>query len=225
MVARLVAARAVHLGDLEARLDGDVDGLRELREVALVDAERAVDVAAPARRARRPTAAPRARARDRPLRRRRARTRRPRARSRRPRDRRTRAASSLRAFSSCSGNAARNAVEHLGGRRPILELHERRRRVVLRGRANRRRRRALRDAQEVTRGRAIVLRLVGLLGLLVDRRREVVDERLPPLVLGRRQRRAPRRTRARPPDSRASSNDECATTVHAVRRSAGSAVG
>ena len=45
VVARLVAARAVHLGDLGARLDGDVDGLRELRDVALVDAERAVDVA------------------------------------------------------------------------------------------------------------------------------------------------------------------------------------
>jgi hypothetical protein len=45
VVARLVAARAIHLGHLRARLDGDVDGLRELLDVALVGVESAVDVA------------------------------------------------------------------------------------------------------------------------------------------------------------------------------------
>ena len=86
------------------------------------------------------------------------------------------------------GKRCAKRVENFGGRRPVLQLHQRRGRVVLGGRPNRRRRRAFRDAQEVARRGAIVLRLVRLLGLLVDRRREVVDERLPPFVLGRRQR-------------------------------------
>src|SRR5688572_17652705 len=45
VVTRLVAACAMDFGDLRANLDGDLDGLRELCNVALVDAERAVDVA------------------------------------------------------------------------------------------------------------------------------------------------------------------------------------
>ena len=187
VVARLVAARAVHLGDLEARLDGNVDGLRELREVALVDAERGVDVA----RLLVELAG---------------------------RQQRLALELGIRRFGGHAlvlggrergfavlaiderellrrfgvqlviGKRRAEPVEDRGGRRPILKLHERRRRVVLRGRPDRRRRRAFRDPQEVARRGTIVLRLVGLLGLLVDRRREIVDERLPPCVLGRRQR-------------------------------------
>src|SRR6185503_20437828 len=72
--------------------------------------------------------------------------------------------------------------------RPILELHERGRRVVLGVRPDRRRRRTLRDPQEVACRGAIVLRFVGLLGLFVDRRREIVDEGLPLRIVGGRQR-------------------------------------
>src|SRR6185503_631285 len=86
------------------------------------------------------------------------------------------------------GERCAELVEDRGGGRPILELHERGRRVVLGVRPNRRRWRALRDPQEVAGRGTIVLRRVGLLGLLVDRRREVVDERLPLGILGGRER-------------------------------------
>ena len=84
------------------------------------------------------------------------------------------------------GERRAEAVEHGRGCRPVLELHQRGGRVVLGGRPNRRRRRALRDSQEMAGGGAVILRLVGLLGLLVDRRRQIVDERLPRFILGRR---------------------------------------
>jgi hypothetical protein len=85
------------------------------------------------------------------------------------------------------GERLPEAVENRGRRGPVLQLHESRRGIVLGGGPDRRRRRALRDAQEVARRGAVVLGLVRLLGLLVDRRGEVVDERPPAWIVGGRQ--------------------------------------
>ncbi len=86
------------------------------------------------------------------------------------------------------GPAAAECFEHARRRRPFLQLQERRGRVVLRRRADLRRRRRLLDPQEIVGGRAIVLGGIRLFTLLVDRSCEVVDQRLALLVVLRRQR-------------------------------------
>src|SRR5262249_42456855 len=81
---------------------------------------------------------------------------------------------------------APEGVEHRRGPRPVLEVDQRRAGVVLGQRPDLRGGCGLRDPQEVIGGRPVVLGLVGLLALLVDRRRQVLDHGLPRLVVGRR---------------------------------------
>jgi hypothetical protein len=69
-------------------------------------------------------------------------------------------------------------LQHLCGASPIFEADECDPGVVFRSRANLGGRGGLRNAKEVIGRRAIVAREVGLFALLVDRRCEVVDDRL-----------------------------------------------
>src|SRR5881628_2647998 len=86
------------------------------------------------------------------------------------------------------GVVAAKRIEHARGRRPVLQPYQRGARVVLGRRTDGGRRRRRPNSQEVVGGRAIVLRCVGGLTLLVDRGGEVVDERGARLVALRRDR-------------------------------------
>ncbi len=83
---------------------------------------------------------------------------------------------------------AAKRFEHARRRRPVLQPDQRGARVVLGRRTDGGGRRCRANPQEVVGGRAIVLRLVCELTLLVDRGGEVVDERGARLVALRRDR-------------------------------------
>ncbi len=97
--------------------------------------------------------------------------------ARRPGDRRMQSASwppsAVRARDKCW----RNAFEHVGRRLPVLQADQCRAGIVFGTRPDLRGRRTLLDAQEVIGRRAEIARLVGLLALLVDRSRQILDER------------------------------------------------
>ena len=74
-------------------------------------------------------------------------------------------------------------LQHRGGRGPVFETDECGAGVILGHRPDVGAGRGLRDPQEVIGGRPMVLREVGLLTLLVDRRCQVVDHGLTRVVI------------------------------------------
>ena len=184
VIAGRVALALIDPGDLEVRLDGRFDRLRELLHVALVHSQRAVgtarflvQLAGEQQRFGAQLAIVRLDGNalvlfggTRQL-------------SRLAIDERD----LLRRFALqlMLGIGGAERVEHGGRRGPVFQPDQRSTRVVLRAGADLRRRRDRLDAQEVIGRGAIVRRLVRALALLVDRRGEVLDQtlratRLPP---------------------------------------------